>query len=194
MDLQEVRQYLEENKGNSDVQSVVNEFKTVSDDDVRSYLDTDDGKKILRPILDRYHSKSLQTWKDNNLQTIVDEEVAKRNPEETEEQKRIRKLEEELENRDKQAKRTTLENKAIKLAQEKSLPTDLVNFFIGDDEETTSANLDAFKEKLDATVQAQVEQKFKENGRDVKDGAGHSTPKVQSFKEMAEEANIRNKY
>ena len=193
MDLQELKQYLESNKDNSEVQAVLNEFKTVSQEDVRSYLETDEGKRFIQPTLDRYHNKSLQTWKDNNLQNLVEDEVAKRNPQETEEQKRIRLLEEQLENRDKESKRKDLETKALKLAQDKALPTEIVNFFVGEDEETTSANLDTLKQHLDATIQAQVDERFKAGGRDVIDGAGASVPQSQSIMEMAAEANIRNK-
>lgn len=193
MDLQELKQYLESNNDNSEVQAVLNEFKTVSQEDVRSYLETDEGKRFIQPTLDRYHNKSLQTWKDNNLQNLVEDEVAKRNPQETEEQKRIRLLEEQLENRDKESKRKDLETKALKLAQDKALPTEIVNFFVGEDEETTSANLDTLKQHLDATIQAQVDERFKAGGRDVIDGAGASVPQSQSIMEMAAEANIRNK-
>src|SRR5699024_5180319 len=181
MDLQELKQYLESNKDNSDVQAVLNEFKTVSQEDVRSYLDTDEGKRFIQPTLDRYHNKSLQTWKDNNLQNLVEDEVAKRNPQETEEQKRIRKLEEELANRDKESKRKDLETTALKLAQEKSLPTEIVNFFVGEDEDTTSANLDTLKQHLDTTIQAQVDERFKAGGRDVIDDPGSSGTPTQSI-------------
>lgn len=193
MTLEELKQYLESNKDNSDVQAVLNEFKTVSQEDVRSYLDTDEGKRFIQPTLDRYHNKSLQTWKDNNLQNLVEDEVAKRNPQETEEQKRIRKLEEELANRDKESKRKDLETTALKLAQEKSLPTEIVNFFVGEDEDTTSANLDTLKQHLDTTIQAQVDERFKAGGRDVIDGPGGSGTPTQSIMDMAAEANIRNK-
>lgn len=193
MDLQGIKQYLESNKDNSDVQALLNEFKTVSQEDVRSYLDTDEGKRFIQPTLDRYHNKSLQTWKDNNLQILVEDEVAKRNPQETEEQKRIRKLEEELENRDKAAARKDLETKALKIAQEKQLPVDLVNYFVGEDEETTSENLDKLKSQIESSVQAQVDQRFKDGGRNLQDGAGSTVPNIQSFREMANEVNIRNK-
>lgn len=193
MDLQEIKQYLESNKDNSDVQAVLNEFKTVSQEDVRSYLDTDDGKRFIQPTLDRYHNKSLQTWKDNNLQNLVEDEVAKRNPQETEEQKRIRLLEEQLANRDKDAARKELETKALKLAQEKALPTEIVNFFVGDDEDTTSANLDKLKAQIDSSVQSQVDQRFKDGGRDVIDGSSDSGESTKSIMDMAAEANIRNK-
>ena len=193
MELKDVKQFLEDNKDNSDVQSVLNEFKTVSEEDVRSYLDTDDGKRFIQPMLDRYHNKSLQSWKDNNLETIIEDEVKKRNPEETEEQKRIRKLEEDIANRDKKEQRQVLENKALKLAQDKTLPSDLINFFIGEDEDTTVSNIDTFKEKFDAAVKAQVDNRFKESGRDVVEGDGKSVTNSQSIRQMAEEANIRNK-
>lgn len=192
MTYEEFKQYLENNKDNADVQSAIDEFKTVSQEDVRSYLETDEGKKLLQPRLDSYHSKSLETWKKNNLDSLVEEEVGKRNPQETEEQKRIRKLEEDIANRDKKEQRQVLENKALKLAQDKTLPTDLINFFIGEDEDTTISNIDTFKEKFDAAVKAQVDSRFKQNGREVNEGDGKSGNSSGSIQDMLEEANIRN--
>ena len=191
MDFEEFKQYLEENKDNSDVQSALKGFTTVSADDVRSFLDTDEGKQLIQPTLDRYHSKSLETWKANNLDSIIEEEVTNRTPQETEEQKRIRKLEEELQNRDKDAKRKDLQNKAFKLAQDKGVPTDLVDYFIGEDEESTSANLDSLKEHFDTTVKAQVESRFKESGRDVQQGDGKGGGTSQSVQDIINDASIR---
>ncbi len=192
MTFEEFKQYLNENKDNSDVQSVLDEFKTVSQEDVRSYLETDEGKRLLQPKLDSYHAKSLESWKANNLDPLIEEEVNKRNPQETEDQKRIRKLEEEIQNRDKAAKRQALETKALRLAQEKQLPSDLVNYFIGEDEETTASNLDKLKEKLDESVKSQVEARFKENGRTVEEGDGRKAS-GESISDIIEQANIRNK-
>ncbi|CAM5191431.1 hypothetical protein LSPH26S_05521 [Lysinibacillus sphaericus] len=51
---------------------------------------------------------------------------------------------------------------------------------LGDDETVTNTTLDEFKTDFDAVVQAQVDSKFKELGRDIdKPGGGSSS--VQTY-------------
>ena len=193
MNFEEFKQYLEDNKDNKDVQQSLKGFVTVSSNDVESFLETEEGKRFIQPKLDKYHNKSLESWKKNNLDNLVEEEVRRRHPEETEDQKRIRKLEEELANRDKQSKRQELQNKAIKIAQNKGLPTDLVDFFIGEDEEATQTNLDKFEEKVNEVVTNKVDQRFKDNGRDFNDATEQTNvPASTSIQSIIEGGNIRN--
>ena len=63
---------------------------------ITGYLESDEGKKLIQPKMDSYFSKGLDTWKNNNLQKLIDDEVAKRNPAETPEQKAIRDLQQQM--------------------------------------------------------------------------------------------------
>src|SRR5690606_21288053 len=89
--------------------------------DVRSELDS---------AKDTHHRTALETWKTNNLNALIDEEVKKRNPEETPEQKRIRELEEKIENGEKATKRAELKNKAMAYATEQKLPAQFASKYI----------------------------------------------------------------
>lgn len=155
MNLEEVKQFINENKDNEEVQSYLNELKTVSKDDVEGFLETKEGKQLLQPKLDKYFSKGLETWKEKNLDALVEEKYKEKNPEETEEQKRIRLLEEKLNNAEKDNKRKDLLKKATDLASEKGLPKSLVDHFIGDDEETTTENLTNLENTLSEWVKGQ---------------------------------------
>lgn len=190
MELSEIKAFFESNKDQPEVTAYLGQLSAVSADKVKGFLDTDEGKRLLQPRLDSYFAKGLETWKANNLESIVEEEVSKRNPAETEEQKRIRLLEQKLEEKDKEAQREKLMNIAIKQANEKGLPTDVVSFFLADSEENTTANLTKFEEVFTSSVQAAVESKFKDNGRTIPTGgAGGGT--VQNFAELAQQNNIR---
>lgn len=190
MNLEEVKQFLEENKESEDVKAYLGELKQPTAEDVEGFLDSKDGQKLLQPRLDRNFSKGLETWKEKNLDQLVDDEVKKRNPDETEEQKRIRELEKAIEKSENEKKREKLMNKAVSHASEKGLPTDIVSFFIGDDEDTTIANLGTLEEKYNAAIEKAVNQKFKDNGTDFTRSNDKSKSSV-NISELAKEANIR---
>ncbi|APA01621.1 DUF4355 domain-containing protein [Bacillus velezensis] len=189
--LEDVKKFLEENKENEDVKSYLNELSAVSADKVNGFLDTEEGKRLIQPRLDSHFTKGLDTWKANNLDALVDAKVKELYPEETEEQKRIRKLEKELEDQKTAAQREKLLNKAVSYASEKQLPADVVEFFIGEDEESTMKNLGAFEEKYNAALQKAIESKFQENGRDVQSGSNEPTNQDLDISSLAAEASIR---
>ncbi|HEI7097957.1 TPA: DUF4355 domain-containing protein [Staphylococcus aureus] len=193
MNIEEVKSFFEEHKDDKEVKDYLKGLKTVSVDDVKGFLDTEEGKRFIQPELDRYHSKGLESWKEKNLEDLIEQEVRKRNPEQSEEQKRISALEQELEKRDAEAKREKLRSNALGKAQELNLPTSLVDRFLGDSDEDTEQNLKALKETFDKYVQKGVESKFKSSGRDVKESQNQDSDpsNVKSIEEMAEEINIR---
>ncbi|HDF4190044.1 TPA: DUF4355 domain-containing protein [Staphylococcus aureus] len=193
MNIEEVKSFFEENKDDKEVKDYLKGLKTVSVDDVKGFLDTEEGKRFIQPELDRYHSKGLESWKEKNLEDLIEQEVRKRNPEQSEEQKRISALEQELEKRDAEAKREKLRSNALGKAQELNLPTSLVDRFLGDSDEDTEQNLKALKETFDKYVQKGVESKFKSSGRDVKESRNQDLDpsNVKSIEEMAKEINIR---
>ncbi|MBU7185648.1 DUF4355 domain-containing protein [Staphylococcus aureus] len=193
MNIEEVKSFFEEHKDDKEVKDYLNGLKTVSVDDVKGFLDTEEGKRFIQPELDRYHSKGLESWKEKNLEDLIEQEVRKRNPEQSEEQKRISALEQELEKRDAAAKREKLRSNALGKAQELNLPTSLVDRFLGDSDEDTEQNLKALKETFDKYVQKGVESKFKSSGRDVKESRNQDLDpsNVKSIEEMAKEINIR---
>ncbi|MCB8346812.1 DUF4355 domain-containing protein [Staphylococcus aureus] len=193
MNIEEVKSFFEKHKDDKEVKDYLNGLKTVSVDDVKGFLDTEEGKRFIQPELDRYHSKGLESWKEKNLENLIEQEVQKRNPEQSEEQKRISALEKELEKRDAEAKREKLRSNALGKAQELNLPTSLVDRFLGDSDEDTEQNLKALKETFDKYVQKGVESKFKSSGRDVKESQNQDLDpsNVKSIEEMAKEINIR---
>lgn len=192
MNIEEIKQFLEQNKENEEVKAFVGELSAVSADKVKGFLETEEGKKVLQPRLDQHFTKGLETWKDNNLEKIVEEEVSKRNPSKTPEQLEVEKLRKEIEAEKAARNRETLVNKALKAADEKKLPKDVIDFFIGENEDSTLENLSKLEESFNAAVQAAVDVKFKDSGREIErgNGAGNSTGNID-IRTLAQEANIR---
>lgn len=161
----------------SDVETV-----SKTNDEVKRYFDSEK---------DKHFGTALETWKSNNLGKIVEEEVNKRNPSKSPTELEVEKLRKEIEDERKGRNREKLMNQAIKQANDKGLPVDLLDFFVSDDEESTNANISKLEEAYTKAVQSAVEGKFKENGRDVNSGGPGSTT-VKSIQDMAAAHNIRN--
>ena len=167
---------LAQNGEDEKLEAKIQELSKPSKDEVKNYLDTDEGKQLVQPMMDQYFSKGLESWKQNNLDSIVEEEVKKRFPEESEEQKRLRQLEQKLEQEQKERQREAMKNKALNKATEKGLPVDIIDHFVGPDEDTTLANLDKFEETFTQALNSKIEEKFKQGGREDVKGGGEPPP------------------
>lgn len=193
MDLEAVKKFLQENASNADVAAYLQGLRAPNLDAVKNYLETAaEGKAFLQQEKDKHFGKSLETWKQNNLNALVDAEVAKRNPEKTPEMLKIEQLEKALADKDAAEKRQTLLNKALQVAGEKGLPTKLVERFLGEDEEKTLALLGEFETELNGAVQAKVDATFKTNGyKPPGAGGGTGGAGATDIKSIVQSAQIR---
>ena len=164
--LEELKQFLEDNKEDKEVQEYLEGLYLVPKK-VKAFLETDAGKRLIQPALDSYFTKGLETWKEKTMPSIIEEEIKKKFPDETEEQKRLRKLEEELAKERQARTKSELINKATQLATQKGLPVEVVHYFVGQDEDETVNNLTALENIWQANIEKVVSEKFKENGRVV---------------------------
>ncbi|HDR7980256.1 TPA: DUF4355 domain-containing protein [Bacillus cereus] len=136
---------------------------------VQSFVNDDDsGKKWLQSLTDTRVTDAIKTYENKTLPKKIEDEIAKRFPAETEDQKQLRSLKQQFERLEAEKHKETLKNKALSIATEKELPTKLVDYFIGSDEETTIQGLGVLEEVFSLAVQQAVEEKFKQGGRDPK--------------------------
>lgn len=139
-------------------------------DQVKTFLDTDpEGQKLSQSLTDARVTKGIETWRANNLDKLlserVEQEISKRYPAETEEQKRLRAVEEKLAASEQARIRAELRARALSEVQTKGLPATLVDHFVGTDEDTTLANLAKLESEWNAALQAAVEKRFADGGR-----------------------------
>lgn len=191
--LEDVKAFISSNKELPDLQAYI-KTEVLNQSLVKDYLDTPEGMKVLQPRLDSHFTKSLETWKTNNLDGLIDQEVRKRNPEKTPEQIELEKLRKEIEQERADRLRADLKAKALGVAQEKGLPTDLVEYLIANDEETTIANLEKYETVHKSVIENAISQEFKANGREVKPTVGTVESKPLDITDFAKQINIRDKY
>ncbi len=150
-------------------------IKPLDHDSVKEYLEKDEtGKKLLTSLTDSAVTKGINTFKDKTLPGLIDEEVKKKNPELTEDQKKIQQLANDLESMKSEANKAKLKNSAITLGTGKKIPIKLIDFLIGSDEDSTNANIELFATEYTNSIASAVQEQFKTNGRKP-DGGGSGT-------------------
>lgn len=143
----EVKNYFEANKDNDEVKNFLGGFSNI--DVFKEKINTDQAfKSFMDSEKDKHLSKGIETFKSNNLSKLIDDEVNKRFPKIDPKDKEIAELKAQFEQMQKDATRKDLTNKALKMATEKGIPSELVDHFIGEDEDSTLGNIDKLSKIL----------------------------------------------
>lgn len=143
---------------------------------IKDFLEnSEDGRKLLQSLSDSRVTKGIESWKQNNLEKMVEDEIEKRFPPETEEKKKLRELERKHSELIRELKKKDILTKAVDVANEKRIPLKIVEKLLGDDEETTLKNLGLFEEIFTKSVEEAVAEKFRTNGREPS-GSSTSIP------------------
>jgi len=173
LNIEMVKSFIEQNKDSEEVKQFTQSFVNV--ETVEAFLGTDEGRKILQPKLDKHFTKGLETWKANNLQSLIDEEINKKFPPETKEQKRLRELEQKLAAIEKEKLVATIKAEAMKELTSKGLPVGIADYFVTDNLETTRDRINTFAEEFAKAVKTEVDNRLRTMGGTPKNhGSGSS--------------------
>ncbi|WP_243356879.1 DUF4355 domain-containing protein [Bacillus litorisediminis] len=195
LNLEQVQQFFESNKDNTDVKDYLGKLSTPTVEGVKGFLESnEEGKKLFQSLSDAKVTQGIETFKKNNLQKLLDEEIKKRFPEKDPKDIELENIKAELAKIQAEKARESLTNKAIKIANEQKLPLDLVDYFIGDDEEKTTANLTKLKEVFDTYIQSAVDEKLKADGTSIKEGKPSNEITKEQFDKLgySERAKLAN--
>ncbi|AOK91364.1 DUF4355 domain-containing protein [Paenibacillus polymyxa] len=186
MNLEQIKQLIEENQTNEEWQTYLQGLNPYSVEGIEKFIQSNQqAKSWFDSTVDKRSTKSLETWKTNHLESAVDAEIKKRFPAKDEKEIEVEKLRAEVENMKLEKQRERLTSQAIKIASEKKLPLPLVDFFIGADEEGTTANLAMLEQSLQLAIQQQVEQRLKGDGYTPPAGSTNSTFTLDAIKGMS---------
>lgn len=129
-------------------------FKSkLKEKDFKAFLEGEGGKDF---------EKRLKEWKKANLEKELEPFIQEKYPDLVTDptQKKILELEKKLADEQKANARKDLITEAIKYANEKKIPSNLVENFLGEDLEKTKVNLDSFVESINPWVQEQVDERL----------------------------------
>lgn len=146
------------NEGNPDDQQQNNEEKIVlTAEELQRKIDSETDRKLEKAL------KTARAKWEKEFQEKLEQEkreaerLAKLSEKERKEEE-LRKREEELERRLRELERKELKADAIGVLTEKQLPTEFVDFLLGEDAESTLENINAFKKAFDEAVEQKVKE------------------------------------
>lgn len=96
--------------------------------------------------------KSVETWKSNNLENLINQEINKRYPQKTEAEIKFEEQQAALEQAQSEKQQLELQIKYHDLMAENKLPMEILDFVAGKDIETTITNIGRFKELTEKFV------------------------------------------
>lgn len=158
---------------NADIDEIIlgNGFaKPITDvDGLNSLLS---GNKELQGLFDKKVTAGIETFKKGGMQKLIEAEVLKRTGKnETPEQKEIRELKERLDKADQERAKAEMVAKYKDVFNEKKIPSTMLDFLLGEDEETTGANIELFENSMKQYIDSEVKNKL---------GASEYKPPVES--------------
>lgn len=158
--VQEIKDYIEANKDNGDVKDFVSGFssldvfkeKITSNTDFTSFMDSEKYK---------YSSKALGTWKDNNLQKLIDEKIKELYPEVDPKDTELAKLNQKIEKMERDSLAKELKLQTNDLFAEKKFDIRLSEFVGGENIEQIGEKADKLNSFIQEIVANQVQEKLK---------------------------------
>lgn len=161
-------------------------------DTFKSKLKTDkEFKAYIESENDKYYNKALITWKTNNLEKELEPFIAAKYPDLTTDpvKKELADMRKELEKEKASNTRKDLLTEAIKYASEKKLPSGFVDKFLGEDLDTTKANLDVLAVDWSKGLETSMNERLKSSSYNP-GGTNKDGTKVSIGADMAQKNNI----
>lgn len=161
--------------------------------DINGFNELLASNKEIQSLVDNKVTQGIDSFKKKGMQKLIEAEVLKRTGKnETEEQKAIRKLKEKLENMEKEKTRAQMISKYKDTLTEKKIPTKLIDFVLGEDDETTNANITLFENSMKEFIETSVQDRLK--------GSSYTPPKNDgvvgkiTWEEVLSDSSLYSKY
>lgn len=117
--------------------------------------------KDIQSLVDGKVTKGIESFKKKSMPKLIEAEILKRTGEtETPEAKAIRELQQKLDAMEKEKARAEMVAKFKDTLIDKKIPSKLIDFVLGDDEETTTANIELFEDSMKNYINSQVSEKL----------------------------------
>ena len=160
---------------NADIDEIIlsNGFaKPITDvEGLNKLLESD---KSLQGLFDKKVTTGIENFKKNGMQKIIEAEVLKRTGKnETPEQKEIRELKERLDKADKEKAKAEMVSKYKDVLTEKKIPSNMIDFLLAEDDETTGANIELFENSMKQYIETGIKAKLGDSEYTPPTGGGN---------------------
>ena len=160
---------------NADIDEIIlsNGFaKPITDvEGLNKLLESD---KSLQGLFDKKVTTGIENFKKNGMQKLIEAEVLKRTGKnETPEQKEIRELKERLDKADKEKAKVEMISKYKDVLTEKKIPSNMIDFLLAQDDETTEANIELFENSMKQYIETGIKAKLGDSEYTPPTGGGN---------------------
>ena len=160
---------------NADIDEIIlsNGFaKPITDvEGLNKLLESD---KSLQGLFDKKVTTGIENFKKNGMQKLIEAEVLKRTGKnETPEQKEIRELKERLDKADKEKAKAEMISKYKDVLTEKKIPSNMIDFLLAQDDETTGANIELFENSMKQYIETGIKEKLGDSEYTPPTGGGN---------------------
>lgn len=136
--------------------------KDLTLDEVKDFVESNqDGKQYLQSYGDKRVTDGIKSWKEKNLQTLINDEVLKATgKKKTPEQLKIEELEKKMLENEARAQKAEKVAKYKDVLAEKKIPMEMIEYFLTDNEETTNTRIDNFSTYVNEMINTGVKEKI----------------------------------
>ena len=175
MNKAELLALINEADDNADIDEIIlsNGFaKPITDvEGLNKLLESD---KSLQGLFDKKVTTGIENFKKNGMQKLIEAEVLKRTGKnETPEQKEIRELKERLDKADKEKAKAEMISKYKDVLTEKKIPSNMIDFLLAQDDETTEANIELFENSMKQYIETGIKAKLGDSEYTPPTGGGN---------------------
>lgn len=172
---------------NADIDEIIlsNGFaKPITDvEGLNKLLESD---KSLQGLFDKKVTTGIENFKKNGMQKLIEAEVLKRTGKnETPEQKEIRELKERLDKADKEKAKAEMISKYKDVLTEKKIPSNMIDFLLAQDDETTEANIELFENSMKQYIETGIKEKLGDSEYTPPVGGGQIGITKEQFNKMS---------
>ena len=129
----------------------------------------------VQSTIDSKVGKGVASFKEKTLPGIIEEELKKaNNKNKTPEQLELEELKAKFEALEKEKAKAEMSTKYTKVLTDKGLSSDLLNFVLGVDDETTDKNIETLSNIINSSVTAGIEKEFHKDNPIPHKGEGTS--------------------
>jgi hypothetical protein len=187
--IDDVKEWLKAKEKDESVISFLAEMnpdKPVTAEQVNEFLSTEEGQKLIQPMMDKHTTDGIKTYRknqfDKEVKAAVASEILKINPTETPEQKRIRELEDKDRMRDAEWARKELSSQINTLAFKEGVDAEFLEALEFRSLPEATLYIKNFKKKIE---DAQVAKANELLAQGYKPGSGEEKKEGMTFREYA---------
>ena len=135
----------------------IEQFKSALENNIecKGYFDSLCDKTVNTRL-----DKGIESWKEQNLNNLIETEINKRHPQKTEAEIKFEEQQKALEQAQAEKQQLELQIKYQSLMAENNLPMEIVDFVAGKDVESTIKNIERFKSITDKFVMEEAQKEI----------------------------------